>query len=483
MGDRLSQTVNGVTTQYTLDLNTSLTQVLADGTSTYLYGPTRIGEKQASGFTYHLPDALGSVRQLADATANVTLTRSYAPYGDTLTSTGAGATAWQFAGEQRDASGLTFLRARYLSTTTGRFLTQDEWPGSGQMPATLHPYLYGLNNPVRYTDPSGHCISGAVVDTILCGALIGGTIGAVAGGVGYWATHGDGNWNQRDFANAIVVGGVSGIVGGAVGGGIGALFGTATLGQAIVGGAVSGAGGGGATQIATNLWRRYAEQELCVNWYDNVLEATVGGAVIGGTSGGVGYGISRIAKVAGGSNSSNFAASSEPNNRGVLSLLKKLLAKDNVKWSEVEKFPYHDPVGIVQGSEGLRNGCVPASCKMLLNTPLWDIKDVARGVQWDLRKGTLLSKVEPWLHYVGKTEYTYGILPITEFEEVLSRGPLIAGIDNGGIHHAVVVDAIEDGFVAVRDPLTARGAAFKVRPIDFLRVYLQAGAEAVYIGP
>jgi RHS repeat-associated protein len=129
LGDRLSQTVNGVTTQYTLDLNTSLTQVLADGTNTYLYGPTRIGEKQSAGFVYHLPDALGSVRQLADATANVTLTRSYAPYGDTLTSTGAGTTAWQFAGEQRDASGLTFLRARYLSTATGRFLTQDEWPG------------------------------------------------------------------------------------------------------------------------------------------------------------------------------------------------------------------------------------------------------------------------------------------------------------------------------------------------------------------
>ena len=56
------------------------------------------------------PDALGSVRQLADANANVTLTRSYAPYGDTLTSTGTGTTAWQFAGEMRDASGLTFLR-------------------------------------------------------------------------------------------------------------------------------------------------------------------------------------------------------------------------------------------------------------------------------------------------------------------------------------------------------------------------------------
>ena len=42
VGDRLVQ--NGV--QYTLDLNAGLTQVLDDGTNTYLYGLGRIAEKQ-----------------------------------------------------------------------------------------------------------------------------------------------------------------------------------------------------------------------------------------------------------------------------------------------------------------------------------------------------------------------------------------------------------------------------------------------------
>lgn len=40
LGDRLSQ--NGV--NYTLDLNASLTQVLNDGTNTYLYGLGRIAQ-------------------------------------------------------------------------------------------------------------------------------------------------------------------------------------------------------------------------------------------------------------------------------------------------------------------------------------------------------------------------------------------------------------------------------------------------------
>ena len=79
---------------------------LADGSNTYLYGVTRIGEKQTGGWPYYLGEALGSVRQLANAGAAVTLARSYEPFGDTLTSSGAAATVMQFKGEQRDGTGL-----------------------------------------------------------------------------------------------------------------------------------------------------------------------------------------------------------------------------------------------------------------------------------------------------------------------------------------------------------------------------------------
>jgi hypothetical protein len=40
--DRTSQTINGVTTNYVLDQAAGLTQVLSDGTNTYLYGNDRI---------------------------------------------------------------------------------------------------------------------------------------------------------------------------------------------------------------------------------------------------------------------------------------------------------------------------------------------------------------------------------------------------------------------------------------------------------
>ena len=107
--------MNGASTNYTLDLVAGLTQVLDDGSNVYLYGVTRIGEKQPGGWQYHVGDALGSVRQLANATPAVTLARSYEPFGDTLSSAGSTTTVMQFTGEARDGTGLTYLRARYYA--------------------------------------------------------------------------------------------------------------------------------------------------------------------------------------------------------------------------------------------------------------------------------------------------------------------------------------------------------------------------------
>jgi YD repeat-containing protein len=122
LGDRLQQTVAGEVTTYTLDLFGGLTQVLWDGENLYLYGLGRIGEEQPSGWAYHLADALGSVRRLADKAGWVTMVQSYRPYGEVLESKGVGATAYAFAGEWLDAYiKLIDLRSRYYAPETGRF--------------------------------------------------------------------------------------------------------------------------------------------------------------------------------------------------------------------------------------------------------------------------------------------------------------------------------------------------------------------------
>jgi RHS repeat-associated protein len=154
-GDRVSQTVNGTTTNYTLDLNAGLTQVLADNTTTYLYGLNRIGQSTGTDSAYFLGDALGSVRQMADSTGAVTLSRSYDPYGNVVSSQGSGETEFGYTGEMQQG-GLVYLRARYYATEDGRFLSRDTWEGNDNTPLSLNKWNYVEGNPVNRTDPSGY---------------------------------------------------------------------------------------------------------------------------------------------------------------------------------------------------------------------------------------------------------------------------------------------------------------------------------------
>ena len=154
LGDRLQQTVDAVTTSYSLDLNAGLAQVLADGTNAYLYGLGRIGEK-GEEWTYHLPDALGSVRQLADAAGVILQAQGYEPYGESMGAFGSAASAYGFAGEWTDATGLQYLRARYYAPALSVFLQQDTFGQDAYQPATWNSYSYVYNDPINFIDPSG----------------------------------------------------------------------------------------------------------------------------------------------------------------------------------------------------------------------------------------------------------------------------------------------------------------------------------------
>jgi hypothetical protein len=73
LGDRLQQTVGSTTTDYVMDLNAGLTQVLSDGTNTYTYGLQRISQLDNTDTEYFMGDALGSMRQFTNATCLVIL--------------------------------------------------------------------------------------------------------------------------------------------------------------------------------------------------------------------------------------------------------------------------------------------------------------------------------------------------------------------------------------------------------------------------
>jgi RHS repeat-associated protein len=79
------------------------------------------------------------------------LTQTFDPYGSLLARGGTGASSFGFTGEQVDANGLVYLRARYYAPGMGRFFQMD--PSRQE----VNPYQYGFSNPLYYTDPSGLC--------------------------------------------------------------------------------------------------------------------------------------------------------------------------------------------------------------------------------------------------------------------------------------------------------------------------------------
>jgi hypothetical protein len=92
-------------------------------------------------------------------------------------------------------------------------------------------YSYCLNNPLKYTDPSGEFIFslflgpvGVVLDGMCWGAVIGAGTGAVAYSIGAGIS---GNWSWSGLGSAMGMG----AVGGAIGGGFGALGGVGAIGS------------------------------------------------------------------------------------------------------------------------------------------------------------------------------------------------------------------------------------------------------------
>ena len=171
-GRRLSATDDGTTTDFVWDRNFGLPQLVTEtdssGTSlrdyTYGWGLTPVSVTAGSATSYLSTDALGSVLATSDADGAAKATTTYQPFGAVLTVTQADATAADnpmgFSGQYLDPTGLYHLRARQYDPSTGRFLTTDPLAAAVGDPYVVS-YVYGRENPVRYTDPSGRFTVGA----------------------------------------------------------------------------------------------------------------------------------------------------------------------------------------------------------------------------------------------------------------------------------------------------------------------------------
>jgi RHS repeat-associated protein len=112
-------------------------------------------------------DHLGTPRLLTDQNGGKVGFHVYWPYGDEWSGAGmqeSPAVSLKFTGHERDADltgygdQLDYMHARYFQPGVGRFMSYDpvlDLRKTIENPQMWNRYLYVLNNPLRYTDPSG----------------------------------------------------------------------------------------------------------------------------------------------------------------------------------------------------------------------------------------------------------------------------------------------------------------------------------------
>ncbi len=134
-------------------------------------------------FNYTYTDHLGSVVALS-TTAGGFISGSlarYDPFGDyrttPATTNNPDKTDQGFTGHRHNNTGefplrnigLIYMNARYYMPEIGRFISADSIVPEPQNPQSYNRYSYSYNNPVNYTDSSGHCIDG--ITTLACVAV------------------------------------------------------------------------------------------------------------------------------------------------------------------------------------------------------------------------------------------------------------------------------------------------------------------------
>ena len=81
----------------------------------------------------------------------------YKAWGENRYTSGSTPTTYRYTGQREESAiGLYFYRGRWYDVVLGRFVQADTIVPNPANPQSLNRYSYVLNNPLRYTDPTGH---------------------------------------------------------------------------------------------------------------------------------------------------------------------------------------------------------------------------------------------------------------------------------------------------------------------------------------
>ncbi|MCK4261358.1 MAG: RHS repeat-associated core domain-containing protein, partial [Halanaerobiales bacterium] len=169
-GMRILSKINDKRTKYIYNFVGNVVYEEDDGEErSYIYGHGKIiaevkGTVGSSGEVYYYHhDNLGSTRLITDSSGQVVMDQDYLPFGDDLNrpsvleNESSYETGYKYTGQHQEAEiGLYYYGARFYDQRVGRFVSEDSYIGELDNSHSQHLYIYVLQNPMKYVDPTGH---------------------------------------------------------------------------------------------------------------------------------------------------------------------------------------------------------------------------------------------------------------------------------------------------------------------------------------
>ena len=156
---RVKTVLNGATTIYVGGLyekNTSTGEV----TKYYFFGGQRVAVRKGLTLSWLHSDHLGSASLATNTSGNAVANSSqrFTPFGSPRLNASGLDSKFTFTGQRSfmDEIGTMDYGARQYSPLLGRFLSADTVVPGVENPQAFNRYSYVLNQPLKYTDPTGH---------------------------------------------------------------------------------------------------------------------------------------------------------------------------------------------------------------------------------------------------------------------------------------------------------------------------------------
>lgn len=245
----------------------------------YIYTPAGLTAMVKNGTLYYIhTDNLGSVQAITNASKSIVSSYYYTPWGGRVLLSGANITDRGYTfHEHLTEFGLIDMNGRVYDPVLARFLSPDPYIQAPDYTQNFNRYSYVLNNPFKYTDPSGE-LFGIDDAIIIASALVGGIIN--------WASNGA-EFSLKGlgyFAAGAAVGVLSAVSGGWVAG--------VTQTAGVITGSLVGAGTGALTGAATNVTLNglnnvIGGQNFWDNWQQSAMSGGISGGIFGGITGGI----------------------------------------------------------------------------------------------------------------------------------------------------------------------------------------------------